>query len=214
MFEIFVVGSIFWWVLLAIASIVIIWAEEKEVPAWSFVTVAVTFLLMQFFGDLRIQNWFGGNVLFATLAWLLLYAGAGVTWGFIKWFLYSGSCLEQFEELKKCWSKTKPLPKTLIEQDEFVSYLKRNGYSHAYMEIYAGKNKKMVVIPKATSNKAKIVYWMSFWPWSALWSLADDVIVGIFKYLQRVTSELMDSVAKYRFRKTLADFKEVDEDGE
>jgi hypothetical protein len=57
-------------------------------------------------------------------------------------------------------------------------------------------------IPKAGENKDKIILWMSYWPWSAIWTIINDPVRKIFNWIYTKFSSIYQKMSD----KIFADF--------
>jgi hypothetical protein len=221
----FVLAGPWFWLLAVAAMCFIIWALEEDSGVWATTTLVAFLLLITFFGEgLVVFKWLAAN------PWMLLwgalaYIGIGAVWGVIKWYFYASSKAEDFEDLKIAWLKSKGVAgkKVPLElQNEWTAYVCDNGrfghweYLDPNDEYYGSTNrytpkdqrkrKPMLDMPYSWNNKARIVRWMSYWPFSMLWSLLDDVVKRIFRRIQRMLGQIMDSITERVWRSHTADF--------
>jgi len=155
---ILVVGSLGFWLLLAIASIGILVSLEYDHEGEAFMSLLVMLAALQLFSGVDIIGFFRSDLrVLALLA--MLYFVVGTLWSFFKWFLFVKDQRKAYDEDLAEWDKTgdkrsKPKPN----------------------------------VPQAKENKSRITAWMSFWPWSCFWFLINDPIRrafrAIFDYLQ------------------------------
>ena len=108
MITFFVLGGLWFWLLVVIATILLIAAIEKDSPGWAALTIFATLTLL-FFGGLRTElseifSWIWhnpGSFIGIFLGYLVL----GTVWAIIKWywFLLELKRKNQEEKKKKIW---------------------------------------------------------------------------------------------------------------
>jgi len=54
-------------------------------------------------------------------------------------------------------------------------------------------------IPKAKDNKGRIISWMSYWPFSAFWTIINDPIKRMFRFIYARFENLYDKMEKKMF---------------
>ncbi len=54
--------------------------------------------------------------------------------------------------------------------------------------------------PMVRFNKTKILTWMIYWPWSAIWTVINDPIKRIFKFIYNVVQDYLQSISNRIFR--------------
>ncbi len=69
-----------------------------------------------------------------------------------------------------------------------------------FRELLAGPQFKEALIPSAVNNKARIMMWMTWWPWSALWTLLNDPIKRAFRALFQALKARFQKMSEYAFR--------------
>lgn len=222
-FELFVFGSVLWWLLIILGSILLIWALEEESFGWATATIITAVVLMQFGGDLNLHKGLGETNWWLVGGTILGYLGVGVFWGCVKWYFYVGKKREEYDEIKRKWLEKRGVRDTLDVpanlKADFRSYLISDHWGTYTTTIYEydkeTKKSKDVQVPSvrpfAKDNKARIIAWMAYWPWSMLWALIDDVWHKLFKWAQEATAALMDAIAARRFDGVESDFTVEDE---
>lgn len=112
----------------------------------------------------------------------------------------------RYDEAKSQFLRENGLTGTDIPADKKAAWSKfvenKNSYS------YNGADYKRVptTAPSAFKNKARIIRWMSFWVISALWSLVDDFITGIFRRIYQQIATMLQNMADRQFSNVKDDF--------
>ena len=153
MIALFAIGSLWFWLLIVVASALIIFAiEEQESASWATVAMIGTFLLMFFFsGEKETYYNFFRYVLehpITDIVVILSYLLAGVVWSFVKWYFHLLKCKGEFE---------------------------RRGRRPSDNQYYD--------IPNAKDEKSKIISWMTYWPFSLTWTVINDPVRKAFSFI-------------------------------
>lgn len=184
----------FWfWAILIVGMLGIFVSSIWE----NWASATLTFLAM-----VISLNWIYGLNIHETILdhpwWLFVgfaaYFGMGVCTAIVKWILFLSERGRIYEEIKK--ESTDKIDLFNRLRDRFGLY-----YRTAYSEVTI---KQEDIFPPARKHKSRIVYWIAYWPWVALWTLLDDPlrrfvnwlyyrVAGIFNYLSKFVAN------RYRF---------------
>lgn len=55
--------------------------------------------------------------------------------------------------------------------------------------------------PRADHNKGRIIFWMSYWPASALWTIINDPITRFYRFLYNRIGKLLEGISNSMFAK-------------
>jgi hypothetical protein len=183
-------------VIIALCGIFILEAVLTEVESfgWATITLLATGATVHFTHIINlielIRNHAGETFLF-----IGAYLVVGIIWSFIKWFSFLMAFRNKYREAKESWLALKGLPFNLVlTADQQEAFFKAIAY-----DTYRGN--RMTFKPKATTNKGRIVAWMSFWPFSAIGTIINDPVRRFFSFLfnqfkatyQRMSDRVMAS---------------------
>jgi hypothetical protein len=92
MFELFIFGTIWFWILISLIGVIIIYATEESDPGhWHWAVLLVGTALLYFGGAkqevLSVISYMKDNPTTVLLR-CLAYIGIGVTWSIAKWYFY------------------------------------------------------------------------------------------------------------------------------
>jgi hypothetical protein len=158
-----------------------------------------------FLGDLNVQALFADWRYVA--GWVGGYFVCGLIWGITKWWLFLHNRLEEYEDEKRKWLHDKDVEGAEIPKDlkaEWKEYLL--GVGDTKWTDWSGGTTKIRIRPNAWENKSRILTWMSFWPWSLIWSLINDFVRAIWRRIYRVVGDWYEWISKYVFRDVDNDF--------
>ena len=183
-------------VIIALCGIFILEAVLTEVESfgWAMVTLLATGVALHFF---RIVNLLElvRNHASETLMFVGAYLVAGIIWSFIKWFSFLMAFRDEYRETKGRWLIKKGLSKQMVLDEA----LQKSFFSDLSFAKFRGNS--LTEKPKASTNKRRIVAWMSFWPFSAVGTLINDPVRRFFNFLfnqfkatyQRMSDRVMAS---------------------
>jgi hypothetical protein len=61
------------------------------------------------------------------------------------------------------------------------------------------ERERILAVPQAKNEKARITRWMSFWPMSALWTLINDPIRRAFEEIYHLISKALQEISDAAF---------------
>jgi hypothetical protein len=183
-------GTLWFWLLVSVASISIIWILESALYGsrhnggglYSTLVIIGCVILYYFCGSKQdVEDFFvfikDHPVL--SLLRILIYIGIGLVWSVFKWYFFLQN------------TKEKLLKQIEYRKEEYPGNTKLNGPIHESD------------FPKAKDNKARIISWMSYWPFSAFWTLINEPVKKIFKFIYTK----FEGVFTYMEKKVFSDIR-------
>lgn len=212
--ELFVIsggGNVWFWLLVVFLAGILLASAREENGFMSFLAIATFVLSMLLFGDFNIFQYIYHNPLWL-LVFLSSYIFVGTFWSMLKWKCFTSVAHDRYQELKRQFIKSNGISGENIPDDKkpyFVQYLK-----DAYVASWQWQQQQHYlvicdlndVIPKASDNKDKIIFWMSCWPSSVLWSIFHDLIEKTFRLIFEHLKKVYQSIAMSSFRNSKSDF--------
>jgi hypothetical protein len=193
----------FWVFLAAFAIIEIACVEFEKAGIATWVAILAAGLLIAF-GPQEWGPWLLHHPL-TILKWIGYYIASGVVWSLIKWFFFVWKARDELksekeEFLKNAGPKGTPLLMfaDAVQQDQFYRDF---GSSHRRYKIDADHP-----YPTAARHKGRILFWMSYWPFSAIWTLLHEPVTRLYRFLYRRLSGLFDGIAVKMFGKLREEF--------
>lgn len=95
----FAAGTLWFWVLLTVATVVIIGCMELERGFWATTTLVITCALLNVFGDIPILKWAWQDPL-TVLMYVGIYFTAAAIWGVWKWELFVRDQRHRYNEAR------------------------------------------------------------------------------------------------------------------
>lgn len=182
-------GSIWLWLVLVAAAILITVLVEAEVGGAATVALVATVLVTDFFfkvdflAGIKLHPW-------ALAGWTGVYFAAGAAWGLFKWYVFVHKALAAYREVKAAFLKeagaTELTPALAYKLAQKVGLYSRRSVSST---------------PPAASNyKGDIIRWMSYWPFSILGTLLNDVVRKAWTNIYNFMAQTYDRIAAHVFR--------------
>jgi len=178
------VGGIGFWILLVLSSIIILACLDHENDLGAFLSVVGTLAVLQLFSGVDLVSYVQSNPL-ALLWGGGLYFILGTLWSFFKWWVHVKDARKVYDH----------------ERDDFL------GHGGDMTPEEKARWKGLAPrIPEAIKNKSRIMGWMTFWPWSALWFVINDPIRRAFKAIYERLQGAYQRIVDKAFAGTEKDF--------
>ena len=114
LWEVLLVGSLWWWVVsLGFFCFLIYLIEEEKGTGCTF-TILLALGVVQCFSDFNIAAWMWANPMWVGIG-AVGYFAIGAMWGVVKWTLYSKDQREKYDEAKESWLEPENLKRTATE---------------------------------------------------------------------------------------------------
>lgn len=190
MFELFVFGTFWFWMLLVAEIVMLFIFIDNENGVGATISMVVFGALLQWFGNVDIIHYVRANPLFI-LSCAGAYFALGAVWGVVKWWIFCRDRLEEYEEARDAFLKrngqtsgTKVVPPEL--RKEWKYYLDRN-------------SKDIAQTPQVREHKSKIMRWMTFWVVSIVWSFINDFVKRVFRTIYQKLSNFLQRISDNMF---------------
>jgi hypothetical protein len=205
-YEFFVVGGVFFYLLVAVVTILLILFAELERPICAGITLILTFALLALLGNFNILAAIKAHPFISLIA-LPGYFVAGTLWSFAKWWFYVHNEAAKYKEKKEEFLKGE---KVLLMAPEEREAAWRRYLEH--LQSYRSHPK-----PEVSENKCRILTWMIYWPWSFVWTIINDPVTKFFKFIFRKLRFVYEAIVNSAYKDVEGDFKapepkEKDED--
>jgi prepilin signal peptidase PulO-like enzyme (type II secretory pathway) len=181
-------GTAWFYGLMALACVLLFTALDHDSGVGATATLLSVATLEQLFGDVKVFTYIRENPLLA-VGFLAVYFLAGTLWSIGKWWFYVRE-----ERSKYDTEKAHFLRRAGVDGDVIPTSMKKEWADEAPDR------------PSAKTSKAKIMQWMSFWPWSMVWTLVNDPIKKAFKAIFTGIQSLLTKIVNSVYKDTEADF--------
>ena len=211
MFELFVIGTFWFWLLIATEIILLFAFIENENGIGATVSVFVFAALLQWFGNVDIISYLRANPMFI-VSCLGDHFAPGAVWCIIKWRIFCRDRLEDYEEARAKFLKergqpagTKVVPVELrAEWKEAVENSGKYGYGYSGYKV---STKISADPPQVREYKSQIMRWMTFWVISMIWSLINDFVKRVFRSIYLKLATFLQSISDKMWRNVKGDFE-------
>lgn len=182
----------FWfWTLLVIESFILLACIEKEQGFFATVTLIVTLVLLEQCGGIPILRYVVEHPIPILLS-VLAYFAAGTGYGIVKWWFFVTEQRERYESARADFLLEKK-----VKGDVMPEELKLDWKNYAERGVY-GKE-RFEYRPRARNFKGRILMWMTYWPWSLLWTLINDMVKKLFRHIYYRIAGLLQSISNKAF---------------
>ena len=124
----------------------------------------------------------------------------------MKWWSFVTTQRETYDAAKEKFFATR-------NQDEHDSYVVKSDWKKIVEDMSARRDSNMVAgydrfeyKPKARNHKGKVLSWMTYWPWSLLWTLFNDFVRRVFNAIYNKIQKFLQKISDHAFRGTEKDF--------
>ena len=197
-------GTIWFWLATIIPFLLLILFVETESAGAAIATIIVTFAAFLLFGNKGIITWISENPI-TILQYAGGYIAAGIVWGFVKWFFYVLRTRDRYEKFRKNWiSENGDIDsRSYIDKND-----SRSKAPTTHREQFQKEAHRFGVLPpKADYNKGRIIFWMTYWPASAVWTIINDPITRMWKVIYNRIGSIFEHMSSSMFSKYQDDFK-------
>ena len=204
MLILFVFGGVWFWGLLGLASLLLITALERDKGSAATVVFVGTLAALLFMGNSSWLTWVFQNPLYFGLG-VLGYLTVGVGWGIGKWWIYVRDCAIRHRRKRREWlgrhGKT-GAPQDGLDVAECREALRTGVLTGEIKEAWQKHVRDYweITKPMASRCKGKIVAWMTYWPWSALWTLINDPVRRFFSWAYGQLSGMLQGISDRAFK--------------
>lgn len=198
MFDLFLIGTMSFWILVLVEFILLLALVEYEKPGLGALSLLGVGILLKVFANVNLLEY----VLqfpWQTALGALGYFSIGTVWSIFKWYFFVRNKRELYLAAKEEYAKNPPEMKW--ERGDKVAEIKE--FPSAWEKSYErGKflNSKKGLEPLPGDNKSRILMWMAYWPWSAFWTLINDSVKKVYKFIYENISGLLLRISKAAFK--------------
>ena len=169
----FFMGMGFWfWGLFLIEFCLLTWFVEQEWGLASFVSLAIFIFGIWWLADVPVWTWIKSNP-WELLKYAVIYILAGLVWSIGKYYFVLRKIRNFVKNTKAEWMKKKDkgtgMPEGIQTFKQFLDY-KRANYDYKTKTDFE-------------SSAKKLTFWAAFWPTSMFWTILNDPIRKLFKFL-------------------------------
>ena len=190
-------GTIWFWLATVIPFVLLIACVEYEKSTSALAILVTVAALFVAFGDKNIIPYIKNHPI-QILEYAGGYIAAGVVWGFVKWYFFLLKARDKFTSFRDRWIATYG---SINDEPRTTN----PGLTNRQVFAREARAKDMM-IPSANDNKGRIIFWMSYWPASALWTLINDPFTRFFKFLYNRIGSVFEMLSNAMFQDLRRDF--------
>ena len=195
MLTLLVFGSVGFWILVSLVALLIFWMTEIEQPGWATLMLIVTFVALAYLGDFNLWHAIKGNPMGAIVA-CAAYVGVGAAWSVGKWWFFVHACRAIYQEVRDEFMERYNLDKS----GDIPDHQKQD------FQFKVEHGSKEAAKPLIRENKSRITIWMTYWPWSMTWTLINDPVKKMFRWVYHQLQAVYQSIADHGYRSVEKDF--------
>lgn len=193
LYELFMVGGVIFWGVIAIAFCIALYAIEKENALWALITTIVTLMVI---GSFTAFNPFAYAYdhraeLYQYVAYY--FVGGGV-YASVRWLLWAHNLRVSYRELRERWTKSGGATEWFDE----VRYA--FGFSTAD-ELRVWGN------PRIRNHKSTVMTWMTYWPICLPWTILNEPVKRTFVFIYNSIGGSLQWFSDRLFGDVSTDFK-------
>jgi len=204
----FAFGGLWFWSLIGFASLLIIVCLEKDRGMVATGVFAVTLAAAMCLGNASWLTWVFQNPFYFGLG-VLGYLIVGVGWGVGKWWVYVRDCAARHRRARREWlgrhcEAGAPQDRLGVAECRealrtgvFTGKIKEAWQEYVSRGHYYGNK---ITKPMAHRCKGRITAWMTYWPWSALWTLINDPVRRFFCWAYEQLSGTLQEISDRAFK--------------
>jgi hypothetical protein len=193
-----VFGSFWFWTVVVAEVVLLIGLVEWNKGPLATLSLLATLALLHLFGDLNIAGYVIAHP-WTVLAGVGAYFLAGTAWSVAKWWLYVREQRGRYDELRTDFCLEHGLTEGRIDGQLAEEWSQRLQAEHV-------RGRKIEVPPLVREHKGDILRWMTYWPFSLVWTVLDDPVRKTFQMIYRHLQERLQAIADRAFAGVEADF--------
>jgi hypothetical protein len=202
--EIFLVGGVWFWLLLLAETILLVVLLEWDQGALATLTLLATLLLVQVLGDVNVYGYIIQHPLTMVLGGVGYFV-LGTLWAIAKWWFYVREQRVWYNELRAAFLRRhRQEPQAAMPED----------LQHIWQDCLTRARKtgrRLDVRPLAAQHKRSVLRWMSYWPWSLTWTMLKDPVRKAFLAIYHNIAEHLQEISNRAFKGVEADLPPEEE---
>lgn len=129
---------------------------------------------------------------YTILGYAALYVAIGLAWSVVKWWSYVKKQRREYDRRRREFLRERE------NHTGVMTAFEKKDFEYRYRN-------EPVEVPQVTKHKADIIRWMTYWPFSALFTLLNDPVRRLFEWLYEAVGQHLQKIADQAFRGVEAD---------
>lgn len=187
------VGLWFWVAIFAVSAL-IIWGVEADNGAGTTAAALAGGALLWYFTGAVPLLWYLRDHWTTILVCILGYIVLGACWGVAKWWFFLHNKGDEYEaqraSFQKAWNDATEQFKTSYKNDYKEWIASSKGYPPTFLH-----------------HKADFTFWMAWWPFSMFWTLINDPLKRIYRFIVQQLSGMLTRMSNAVFAGRFTELK-------
>lgn len=183
-------GTIGFWITFTILAMIVTILVETESGTWATLIMAGSIVGFSYVCKWSLLVLVKMHPVHA-LEMIGIYLLIGIAWSIIKWYFYLRKSLRKYNENKAKFLES--------EEAENLTPELANDFHSRY---YYGTNR---VVPSAKDHRGDFIRWSTYWPFSFIGTMLNDVVRKIYSYAYELLQGTYQKMADHIFKGTLDD---------
>ncbi len=197
MIELFLIGSMSFWILVLVEFIILLALVEYEKPGLGFLSILGVGVLLKVFADVNLLYLITQFPLQTALG-AAGYLFIGTVWSIFKWYFFVRNKREEYLKAKEEYENG---PKEKQHSREKGADIVE--FDAPWEKCYARTrflNSKRGIVPLPGDHKSRILMWLAYWPWSAFWTLINDSVKKVYKFIYENITGILTRISQAAFK--------------
>ncbi len=214
----------FWLVLSGFCLLEVVWTSYRKF-GWATFMLFVYATLMYFLLGNTVRTFFMDHWRMALVGFGLYFVG-GFAWAVCKWFLFSAKRARVLSDTKTYFYKSHEIPESVaikdLDKKEWMPEEKRKNSNmglSSFVEVLQHDErwgydrnsdgsyyKASSLIPNVSSNKARIMGWMTWWVFDVVGTILNDFIHDLFDAIYQRSKAALQWISDHNFKLPVMEF--------
>ena len=199
----FAIGTIWFWLLLFIDFCIITALVENESGVWATIVFLGSLFGLNFLWKLPIIDSVKANPGHTAIL-VLSYFAIGVVWSIVKWYFFVHNKMVKYNTFKADFLKDQ-------KADAMTPELAAKFMDHLSNRYDARNDGITGAAPLASEHKASLTRWGTYWPFSIIGTLLNDVVRRTWEYIYEMLQTTYQRMSEAIFKSATADVKMAEE---
>lgn len=214
--EFIVLGGILFWIITALLLAGVFTSIYQDNGSWATGSLVFYFVIMLVFGQFNMIGFISANPIILLIV-LASYFIAGIFWTFMKWRFYVSDERRKFDDHKEEWLENQGISDGKITDDlkarwtdearNYACNCSESPINNTFKnELKTGTQIVNSIKPRVRRNKSKIIFWLTYWPFSLVYALLYDATVAAWNYIYHGIGKRLQKISDNKFQDIDADF--------
>lgn len=188
----FAFGAPLFWFAVFLFFCAMVWCIEDESNIAAAITLVVGVFVIWWLSGHGVPSmvWVVDHLLYLVLS-VLAYVAIGSAWGVLKWWFFLHNRADDYEARKVEYQQA--FKEYTREMDARADANRKANPqwvdTRQYTDYKSYLQDRYHFPPLPSENKSRIMLWMVWWPWSAIWTLLNDPLKRLYRFVyQRLVS--------------------------